>query len=228
MNEKTYKPSPGKVAESIFDICYLLFDLVAAIIFFATAHGNSVLILFGILTVLLGGGDAFHLIPRVVDHLKGPSPERTHNMQLGVLVSSVTMTVFYLVLYVIFTKLFPGFYINPAITWIIWLTAVFRIIVCLMPQNGWFKDEENLKWSLLRNLPFAVTGFFVMLLFFMAENLGGYHIYNMGIAIILSFGFYFPVTLFAKKKPWVGSLMMPKTLAYVWMISIGLSLIGNI
>ena len=228
MNENTYKPSPGKLAESIFDICYLLFDLVAAIIFFANAHGNKVLILFGILTLLLGGGDAFHLIPRVNHHLKGPSEQRKYYMQLGVVVSSVTMTIFYLVLYIIFTELFPGFYFNPAITWIIWITAIFRIVICRMPQNGWFSDEENLKWSLLRNIPFAITGFFVMLLFFMAGNTGGYHIYRMGIAIILSFGFYFPVTLFAKKKPWVGSLMMPKTLAYVWMISIGLSLIGRV
>ena len=228
MNKEIYRPSKGKIGESVFDIAYLSFDLIAAVIFFANANGNRALMLFGVLTLLLGGGDAFHLIPRVIDHLKGPSSERMYYMQLGVAVSSITMTIFYLVLYLIFKELFPGFYIHPVITWIIWGTAIFRIVVCRMPQNGWFSNEENIKWSLLRNLPFAVTGFFVMLLFFQAGNLYGYHIYRVGIAIILSFGFYFPVTLFAKRKPWVGSLMMPKTLAYVWIISIGLSLVGKL
>ena len=35
-----------------------------------------------------------------------------------------------------------------------------------------------------------------------------------------------PVVLFAKRKPAVGMLMMPKTAAYVWMILMGLGLIG--
>lgn len=44
-------------------------------------------------------------------------------------------------------------------------------------------------------------------------------------AIILSFGCYIPVTLFSKKKPMVGLLMIPKTCAYMWMIAMGLQLL---
>jgi hypothetical protein len=43
----------------------------------------------------------------------------------------------------------------------------------------------------------------------------------MALTIILSFGFYIPVVLFAEKATWVGSLMIPKTLAYVWTVLIG-------
>ena len=46
----------------------------------------------------------------------------------------------------------------------------------------------------------------------------------MSIAIIISFACYFPVVLWAKKKPAVGMLMMPKTVAYIWMICMGLGI----
>ena len=42
-------PRPMRVAESVFDICYLLFDLVAAIVFLAQAHGRAVFLLYGAL-----------------------------------------------------------------------------------------------------------------------------------------------------------------------------------
>ena len=41
------------------------------------------------------------------------------------------------------------------------------------------------------------------------------------IAVALSFGFYLPVVLFSGIVPIVGILMIPKTLAYVWVIWMG-------
>ncbi len=49
--------------EAFFDGAYLLFDLVAAIIFFMHGHQSIVFTMYGCLALLLGGGDAFHLIP---------------------------------------------------------------------------------------------------------------------------------------------------------------------
>ncbi len=46
-------------------------------------------------------------------------------------------------------------------------------------------------------------------------------------SVVLNSVCYFPVVLWAKEKPLVGMLMMPKTLAYVWMICMGLGLIGG-
>ena len=43
--------------EAIFDTCYLLFDLVAGVIFLAKADGNMLFTLYGILTLALCGGD---------------------------------------------------------------------------------------------------------------------------------------------------------------------------
>ncbi len=38
------------------------------------------------------------------------------------------------------------------------------------------------------------------------------------LAVALSFGFYLPVVLFSGVLPIVGMLMIPKTLAYVWIV----------
>ena len=43
----------------------------------------------------------------------------------------------------------------------------------------------------------------------------------MPLAVILSFGFYLPVVLFSGIAPAVKVLMIPKTLAYVWIVLMG-------
>lgn len=44
---------------------------------------------------------------------------------------------------------------------------------------------------------------------------------NMWLTILLSFGFYIPVVLYADTIPLMGMLMIPKTLAYLWTVWIG-------
>ena len=41
------------------------------------------------------------------------------------------------------------------------------------------------------------------------------------LTIVLSFGFYIPVVLWADTIPMIGMLMIPKTCAYVWTVLIG-------
>lgn len=65
MNEK-YVPKMPDIMEAFFDTCYLLFDLVAGVIFLTKANGNMLFTLYGILTLTLCGGDAFHLVPRII------------------------------------------------------------------------------------------------------------------------------------------------------------------
>ena len=98
---------------------------------------------------------------------------------------------------------------------LIFLTAAFRIVVCFFPQDGWLSGKENLKWSLLRNIPFAITGVLVIALFAISGTDGGYGLWRMCIAIALSFGFYLPVTLLDKRVPAIGALMLPQTLMYM-------------
>ena len=217
-----------EIAESVFCIAYLVFDLVAAVVFLAVAEGRQSLMLFGVLILVLGGGDAFHLVPRVIRTFWGEWPRAEWWLGLGLQVSSITMTIFYVLLFSIWKALFPSVEYPSVLPLLIWFSAAIRIILCLFPQNNWYHAEWNLTWSVYRNLPFAVTGVCLAVLFLLSGNAGGYGLWKMSIAIAVSFACYFPVTLLAKKKPAVGMLMIPKTMAYIWMVCIGLSLINKV
>ena len=228
MKQKKAKSRMPQIGEAVFCIAYLVFDLIAAIVFLSNAGGSQILGLFGVLTLVLGGGDAFHLVPRIIKAFHGDSPKVEWWSGLGLMVSSITMTVFYVLLFYIWKAIFPQVTYSDFLPALIWVSAVLRIVLCLFPQNNWFNPEGNPAWGIYRNLPFAVTGLCLVILFFLSGNIGGYGLWMMSIAIIISFACYFPVVLWAKKKPMVGMLMMPKTMAYIWMICMGLTLIGRV
>jgi len=224
MNEK-YNPKPADIGEAVFDIIYLSFDLVAGIIFFALSNGNILFILYGVLAVTLMGGDAFHLVPRIVRAFKGPSEKVERYMGLGLGVSSVTMTIFYIILLYIWKATFPELLAPLWVELLIWISALLRIVICLLPQNHWISGKGSMTISVIRNTIFLFTGIGVIVLYAISGNTGGLGLYKMIIAIIISFGCYIPVVWGAKKNPKLGMLMMPKTCAYVWMLVMGLMLL---
>lgn len=175
MKENTYKPQIPDVMEAIFDAAYLTFDLVAAILFFVYANGNTLFVLYGILTLTLCGGDAFHLVPRIIRAVGGTSDKIKKQLGIGLQVSSITMTVFYIILMYIWKLTFPEITMPAAIEAIVWISAVVRIVICLFPQNNWCTDEGNMKLSIIRNAVFAVTGIGVIILYAISGNANGYH-----------------------------------------------------
>lgn len=213
------------IMEAIFDICYLLFDLVAAILFFAFSKGSTLFILYGIMTLTLCGGDAFHLVPRVIRAFKGSNDKIKKQLGRGLQISSITMTAFYIILMYIWQNTFYEMSIPVALEIIIWVSAVVRMAICFLPQNNWCSDEGNMTLSIIRNAVFAVTGIGVIILYAISGNTYDYHMTRMVAAIIISFGCYLPVTLLSKKYPKVGLLMIPKTCAYIWVIVMGLQLL---
>ena len=158
MKQNNYKPQLPDVMEAIFDAAYLIFDLVAAILFFIYSNGDMLFILYGILTLTLCGGDAFHLVPRIIRAVCGSSDKI--KLGIGLQISSITMTAFYIILMYIWKFTFPGFTIPVIIEVIIWISAIVRIVICMFPQNNWCTDEGNMKLSVIRNSVFAVTGIF--------------------------------------------------------------------
>ena len=225
MEENNYKPQIPDVMEAIFDAAYLIFDLVAAILFFTFSKGNILFVLYGILTLTLCGGDAFHLVSRIIRAVRGSDEKIKRQLGIGLQVSSVTMTVFYIILMYVWKFTFPEMIIPKIVEAVVWISAVVRIVICMFPQNNWCTDEGNMKLSIARNAVFAVTGIGVIILYIISGNANGYGMTRMVAAIILSFGCYLPVTLFSKTKPKVGLLMIPKTCAYMWMIAMGLQLL---
>lgn len=109
-----------------------------------------------------------------------------------------------------------------------WLTAAFyllaaaRIALCLFPQNGWTSADAPLSWGIYRNIPFALIGLLIIVLFYDSARKSNDKSFRfMWLTIVLSFGFYIPVVLWAEVHPLIGMLMIPKTCAYVWTVLIG-------
>ncbi len=225
MNKITTKEktrNPGKLFEAIFCIIYLIFILITTLIFFLNSNKSPAIQLFGLLTLILGAGDSFHLVPRILIAFKGNSSKLDWYSGLGLLISSITMTIFYIILYYIWKTIFPEITISPIIGTILWISAIIRIVLCLFPQNNWFKSEGNPKWGIYRNLPFLITGFCDFYLFLLVGSTPFAFLWWMSPAILVSFVCYIPVVLFSKKYPAVGMLMIPKTIAYMVMIGLGL------
>lgn len=224
-----------RIGESVFIIGYLIFDLIVGIIFMKNGS-NHLFLLYGIMTLLLGFGDAFHLVPRVIRHIKGESERVKWWMDFGLAVTSVTMTVFYIILLYIWklqnisqgSRTIAELVANQKIsliaagcTGVIWSMAVARIILCLLPQNDWF-GNGNKRLSVCRNTIFSIIGIAEIMLFLV---MGGAYGITMAVCILFSFLFYVPVTLFAKENPKIGMLMMPKTVMYIIIISLGLKML---
>ena len=127
------------------------------------------------------------------------------------------MTFFYVLLYEFLIKYYKTNR-HKLTDWAVYGLAVIRIVLCLFPQNNWLHEEGNYTWEILRNIPFALLG--IIILVFAGQVAKGNFKYLM-IAIILSFGFYIPVVLWADASPNVGLLMIPKTMAYVWIVVMG-------
>ncbi|MBQ1524128.1 MAG: hypothetical protein IIZ55_03210, partial [Firmicutes bacterium] len=85
-----------KYGESTFDILYLVFAVSFGVIMLRDAR-NSAQKDMGLAALILGLGDAFHLVPRVMDHFS--DLDLTAPLGVGKLVTSLTMTVFYVLLY---------------------------------------------------------------------------------------------------------------------------------
>ena len=202
-----------KYGESSFDIIYLLFAAVSGV--YLLAHGkNSAGRLMGLAAFILGAGDAFHLVPRVLNYFF--DGDFSFWLGTGKLITSITMSVFYVLLYYLHRRLYnrrPGK--KMAIP--VYALAAGRILICLFPQNGWFGNESNLFWAIFRNVPFAILGAIIIVMYFQTRNVLR-TLSRVWLYVTLSFAFYLPVAVGAEYVPLLGMLMLPKTVCYMLMI----------
>ena len=165
------------IIETVFDIFYLVTVLTLGIRMIRSSKAGTQFRLFGLMAVVLGAGDSFHLVPRALALCTTGLENYAVPLGLGKWITSVTMTVFYVLLYYVWRKRYQieG---QKDLTIAMYALSAVRIVLCMMPQNQW-------------------------------------------LTIVLSFGFYLPVVLWADVNPLIGMLMIPKTCAYVWTVLIG-------
>ena len=208
------------IFESGFYYLYLLF-IVGMGIYLLIKKKN---VLFALACTFLGCGDAFHLIPRAIglytNTLDNPNPDLAMWLGVGKLITSITMTIFYVLVYLFIYRRINqkrNMYFDISVC----VLVVARIALLCFPQNDWFHNGNDLAWGIYRNIPFVLLGILVIVLLFKYLRKEKYFSL-MWLAVILSFGFYLPVVLFAGKYSWVGMMMLPKTICYIWIGIMGL------
>lgn len=209
------------IIEPIFHVGYLVSVVTIGLFMIAKSKNETYYKWFGIMAVTLGFGDAFHLIPRIIALMTTGFESHAAALGFGKFVTSITMTLFYLILYTLWKMRYQ---VKNAIGLDVamWFLATVRIALCFFPQNQWLLNEGPITWAVYRNVPFAMTG--IIMIFLWYHNGVKQHdavAKKMAIAVFLSFAFYIPVVLWGQIHLLIGMLMIPKTLAYLWMVFIG-------
>lgn len=211
------------IVETLFDAVYLASVITLGILMIKGSKKNAQFRLFGWMAVVLGAGDSFHLVPRALALCTTGLENHTVPLGLGKWITSVTMTGFYVLLYYVWRQRYQirG---KAGITMAVYALAAARVALCMMPQNQWLSAASPLSWGIYRNIPFALMGLLIIVLFYQSARQHSDAAFRwMWLTIVLSFGFYIPVVLWADMIPMIGMLMIPKTCAYVWTVLIGYS-----
>ncbi|MCB0244879.1 MAG: hypothetical protein KDI12_15805 [Anaerolineae bacterium] len=133
---------------------------------------------------------------------------------LGALATAVTVTIFYVLVLVMWHERFRKPY--GWFGYLLFAAAAVRLVVMIPAWNQWNNVVPPQPWSTVRNLPLMLMGLGVAYLILRDARAAHDHTFIwVGGFIVASYLFYMPVIFFVQQVPTVGMLMIPKTLAYV-------------
>ena len=92
-----------KYGESTFDILYLIFAILTGVLILIKRRNKND-VLMGTAALILGIGDSFHLVPRVLNYFI--DSDFTWYLGLGKLVTSITMTIFYILVFLLYKSVY--------------------------------------------------------------------------------------------------------------------------
>jgi len=197
---------------------------------------------------LLAFGDIFHLIPRTylwyVFTYQGDTTiyDSAMGIQIygfGLIMTGITMTIFYLGFYYFWKETYLNTTQIPALDkmrqniriydWTAIGSVIIRTILILLPWNNWGSSPvyyySVFSFRVLTNLPLYVIGMEVLYLFYISSKSKEinqhapkeitFALKNCVIWIIVSYVTY-TITLFGVPVlPILGMMMIPKTIAYL-------------
>ena len=207
--------------ETIFDIGYLGAVIIIGALMIKNCRGDRQFYLFGIMGVILGVGDAFHLVPRILALHAGDMESYAAALGIGKMISSITTAVYYTLLYMVWRIRYHITDKNE-LTIVVYAMLALRVVLCLLPFNQWTSLDAPLSWGIYRNIPFVILGVILMVILYQSAKKENDTAFQwMWLTVVISFVCYIPVVLFAETIPAVGMLMLPKACAYVWAVAMG-------
>ncbi|MFC3434791.1 hypothetical protein KP696_37060 [Nocardia seriolae] len=172
---------------------------------------------------LLAIGDSAHLVFRAASMARGEGRgfvtyrgQRASLIGMGEMATSITMTLFYVLTLDAWRLRFRKSWDRLSSS-LLGLSAV-RLLMLALPFNRWDRDETPAGWGVERNVPLVAVGAGeVVLMRKEADRAGDRTFRSIADAMTASFACYIPVVLFARRIPALGLLMVPKTMAYLYM-----------
>lgn len=193
--------------EIFFDGLYLSLVIFLGIRMLLIEDKDSKIL--GSMTLLLGLGDSFHLVPRIIANVESNGfLVNSFGLFLGTRVSAITMSVFYLLFYFYIKKTKKSQ--DKGLDLAMILLFALRLVSVLISFN------HSEKMDIISNVPFVLMGLIDIFLLYKDRSRQDFK--NLYIYVFFSFLFYVPVVLFKKVNPSIGALMMPKTVMYVLIV----------
>jgi len=137
-----------------------------------------------------------------------------HLAGIGNLATGITMTIFYLYVLEAWRRRY-GRGIGP-VYWGVIAVTIARFIFMTFPQNQWGNHEPPLDWSMYRNIFITVSGLAVATLILIDSARQSDRAFKY-IAYMI-FVSYISMWIFVANYPavpWIGIMMIVKTLAYM-------------
>lgn len=174
--------------------------------------------------LILALGDSFHTIPRIYRTISGHTLPTLLTwfgrpwdwIALGLVISSATMSLFYLFLFQYRQE-------RRGVPWDFWSWVMLGLLVVRLglipcPLNGW-EGSAAPGWRIYRNIPFTLMGLMVILALFRdrseADGRDRRLLEAIAWCLVASFATYWVTVLGAEQYPVLGAMMLPKTIAYL-------------
>jgi len=203
------------IIKSSFYVIFLVAMFSMGTIMFFKPKKNSFNKFYGIMALIIGIGEAFYLIPRII-YLFSDSLETFHaSLELGRLISSITIVLGFVLLYRLWRLRYKitGY---KRLTITVFILAVLSIVLSLLLRN------VTSPLYPIRIVPFVFIGLIMILAFYRESHKEQDKTFrHMWLAITLSFVFFIPIELLSDTFEAVIILMLPKNLMYIWIIGIG-------
>lgn len=205
--------------EVAFDVLYLITVFTIGIYMLCQPTKTTEYIWYAVMTLILGFGDSFHLIPRIIGLCQHNLDQWTKYLDYGKFVTSITMTIFYIIMY---ETLKYRYNIHELSVYdiIFYLFGASRLVSLFMPMNEWFTGKQNLTIHYIRNIVFTIQGITIIIFSCQQAILHNDESFKyVWLAITLSFVCY-AIVVYLPQYKFLGAFMLPKTCAYIWLIVI--------
>ena len=204
------------IIKSSFYIIFLVLVLVVGIKMLINSKGNVLAMIFGLTILVLGVGEGFHILPRILEIFNNDIGTYGPMMETGRFISSISIILVYLLLFR-FWKKYYKVTDNTNMEKILLLLGVIGVILSVI-----FKDSTDYSLIILRNLPIILIGYFVILGYkkqaAITSDKGFKYLW---LAMLLSLVFTIAFELLSFNYEFLVILMMPKTLMFIWIVVMG-------